>query len=178
MPAPAKVEQYNQLKKILGERGDFVVSTYSGLTVGQFGELRAQVRAKGARMRVVKNNIFRLLLKETAAYAPIADDMAKVLKGPVAISFASADLPAVSKAILEFAKKNDKVEVRGGCLDGQFLGKTEVEAVANLPSREELLSIIGRGLNAPATKIATGMKQIITSVARGINEVARKNAGQ
>ena len=60
-------------------------------------------------------------------------------------------------------------------MDGEFLEKKDVEAAANLPSREELLASIGRGLNTPATKIATGMNQIISSLARGIKAVGEKN---
>lgn len=60
-------------------------------------------------------------------------------------------------------------------MDGEFLDKKGVEAIAGLPGREELLTIIGRGLNTPATKIATGINQIMAGLARGIKAVAEKN---
>lgn len=175
MPAPTKVKQLNELKELLSERSNFVVTTYSGLTVDEISDLRGQIREKGARLKVVKNNLFQLALKEGEAYSKLGDSMASVLKGPVAVTFVDEDFPSVSKLLVDYAKKQDKVEIKSGCMDGEFLEKKDVEAVANLPSREELLAIIGRGLNTPATKIATGMNQIISSLARGIKAVGEKN---
>jgi large subunit ribosomal protein L10 len=60
-------------------------------------------------------------------------------------------------------------------MDGQYLKASEVKAIETLPSREELLTVIGRGLNTPATKIAVGMKEVIASLARGIKAVGEKN---
>lgn len=175
MPAPSKIKQLNEIKSMLDERGSFVVTTYSGLSVAEIGDLRGQVRAKGARFRVVKNNLFQLALKENAAYAEMNEQMAGVLKGPVAIAFIDEDFPVVSKLLMDYSKKQDKVQIKSGIMDGEFLQKKDVEAIASLPSREELLAIIGRGLNTPATKIATGINQILSGLARGIKAVGEKN---
>ncbi|MEQ9363760.1 MAG: 50S ribosomal protein L10 [Leptospirales bacterium] len=175
MPAPSKIKQLTEIKSMLDERADFVVTTYSGLSVDEISDLRGQVRARGARFRVVKNNLFQIALKENATYAELNAQMAEVLKGPVAITFISEDYPVVSKLLMDYAKKQDKVQIKSGVMDGEFLKKQEVEAIASLPSREELLAIIGRGLNTPATKIATGINQILAGLARGIKAVGEKN---
>lgn len=175
MPAPSKVKQLKEIKEMLSERGSFVVTSYSGLSVAEIGDLRGQIRAKGARFKVVKNSLFELALKDSDAYAALNDKMAAVLRGPVAITFISQDFPIVSKLLMDYSKKQEKVQIRSGCMDGEFLKKSDVEAIASLPSREELLAIIGRGLNTPATKIATGMNQIIAGLARGIKAVGEKN---
>ena len=175
MPAPSKIEELSKIKTILSERGSFVVTTYSGLSVAEISDLRGQVREKGARFKVIKNRLFKRALQEDEAYAGLADKLGDALKGPVAVTFIDEDFPVVSKLLVDYAKKQDKVQVKSGCMDGEYLQKSDVEAVANLPSREELLAIIGRGLNTPATKIATGMNQIIASLARGIRAVGEKN---
>lgn len=177
MAAPAKIEQVNELKAMLSERGNFVVTTYSGLSVEEITALRGQVRAKGARMKVVKNNLFRRVLQENPAYEAVVEGTVKILEGPIAVTFVSEDFPSVSKLLVDYAKKSEKVQVKAGCMEGEFLDKAGVDAVANLPSREELLAIIGRGLNTPATKIATGINQIMASLARGIRAVGEKNGG-
>lgn len=178
MPAPRKTELLDDIRATLKERSNFIVTTYSGLSVDKMTDLRKRVRGKNARMKVMKNNLFRIALKESPAHKDIADQVAKDLFGPVAVTFTDEkDFPAVSKVLVDYGKEADKVAIRVGSMDGKYLPKSEVQAIANLPSREELLTIIGRGLNAPATKIATGINQIIASLARGIKAVGEKNGG-
>ncbi|HMU82461.1 MAG TPA: 50S ribosomal protein L10 [Leptospiraceae bacterium] len=173
--SPENKESVTKLKEILSKHANFVVTTYSGLSVVDMGELRSAVREKDGRVKVVKNNLFRIALKESAVHASAADAISDKLKGPIAVTFAGADISAISKALVDFSKKNNKVEVITGFLEGKKLDKAEVQQIANLPSREQLLTIIGRGLNTPATKIAIGMKEVITSLARGIRAVGEKN---
>ncbi len=173
--SPENKESVAELKEILSKHANFVVTTYSGLNVVDMGELRTAVREKDGRVKVVKNNLFRIALKESAVHSAAAEDISALLKGPIAVSFAGEDISAVSKALVDFSKKNNKVDIITGCLEGKKLGKSDVQQIANLPSREQLLTIIGRGLNTPATKIAIGMKEVITSLARGIRAVGEKN---
>lgn len=176
MAAPYKLEQVDQLKKMLSERENFIMTTYSGLTVDEISALRSQIRAKDARFKVIKNNLFHLALKQTGSYDDgVVEASDKELKGPVAIAFAGNELPSVAKVLVEFAKKNDKVAIKAGCMEGRFLDGGEVKNIANLPTRDELLSIIGRGLNTPAQKIAIGMKEVIAGLARGVKQVGEKN---
>lgn len=164
-----------ELKEILGKYHNFVITTYSGMNVVEMGEMRTAVREKEGRVKVVKNNLFAIALKESSVHKDIADEIGSQLKGPIAVTFVGADMSATSKALVDFAKKVNKVEILQGCMDGKRLSKSEISAIASLPSREALLTIIGRGLNTPATKIAIGMKEIIASLGRGIRAVGEKN---
>lgn len=178
MPAvasPANKASVAELKEILSKHKDFVATTYSGLNVVEMGELRSAVREKQGRVKVIKNNLFRLALKESPVHKDAAEKIGEQLIGPVAVTFMDGDFSAASKAIVDFSKKINKVSIITGCMDGKCLDKTEVQAIANLPSREQLLTIIGRGLNTPATKIAIGMKEIMAGLARGIKAVGEKN---
>jgi len=173
MPAPVKIKQLDELKGILQEHGDFVVTTYSGLTVAQMIELRERVRETSGRLKVVKNNLFYRALQELQP--EVAEGIKDELHGPIAVTFVPADFPAVTKVLVEYAKKSEKVNIKSGAMDKAYLKKQDLENIATLPSKDELLGIIGRGLNAPATKIATGVNQIMASLARGIKQVGEKN---
>jgi large subunit ribosomal protein L10 len=121
--------------------------------------------------------LFHLALKESGEHSAIADEIRDDLRGPIAVTFTGEQFPEVAKALVAFAKKNDKVKIKAGVMDGEFLKDSDVAAIATLPSREDLLAIIGRGLNTPATKIATGINEIMASLARGIKAVGEKNGG-
>ncbi|MBI3394288.1 MAG: 50S ribosomal protein L10 [Spirochaetia bacterium] len=178
MGSPKKAEQLEQIKNLLKEKKNFVVSTYSGLTVEKMTDLRRRVRAKNGRLRVLKNNLVRKALAESDGHKDVLSQMDPDLFGPIAYTFVEdRDFPAVTKALLDYSKEADMVKVRSGSLEGRYLPTAEVKQIANLPSREEMLAIIGRGLNTPAQKIAVGMKEVITSIARAVKAVGEKNGG-
>jgi len=83
-------------------------------------------------------------------------------------------LPAIAKIIVEESKKEEKIQLKGGYFEGKFLDQVEVKNIAGLPTKEELLAIIARGLNTPAQKIAIGINEVIAKLARGIKAVAEK----
>ena len=175
MAAPKKHELLSELKGILKEKGNFVVTTYAGLTVEQISRIRREIRAGKGQMKVVKNNLFRLALKESPEHTGVLEGLDKELHGPLAVTFTAGDVPTVSKLLLNYSKEIELVKIKGGCMEGRFLGAAEMAEIALLPSREELLTIIGRGLNTPAQKIATGMNAIIAGLARGIKAIGEKN---
>ena len=177
MPSVKNQETLSELKTILAEKKNFVVTTYSGLTVEQITDLRGQVREQGSKFKVIKNNLFRIALKESGEHDGVLEKLDSQLKGPVAVAFTEENMPALSKVLVKYAKDSEPVDIKAGCMDGGFLSGADVKAIATLPSREEMLGIIGRGLNTPATQIASGVNQIMSSLARGIKAVAEKNGG-
>jgi len=177
MPSVRKKELLADLSGILKEKNNFILTRYSGLDVEQITGLRRVIRNNDGKMKVIKNNIFRLALKEAGDYEDVLPELDKIMEGPLAAVFSNGNFPALSKELVKSAKDLEPVEILAGCMDGKFLSKGQVMEIATLPSHEELLAIIGRGLKAPATKIAMGMNQIIASLARGINEVAKKSGG-
>ncbi len=125
-----------------------VVTHYSGLTVAEVTGLRNQVREAGADFKVTKNRLTRLALKGTEF-----ENITDLLTGPTGLAI-SADPVAAAKSAVEFAKSNDKLQVLGGCLNGEFLDVKQVKALASLPSLDELRGKIVGVLQAPAQKIA------------------------
>ena len=174
-----KTKKVSELQELLQTHSDFVIASCSGMGVPEQNELRSQVRKREGTLRVVKNNLFYVALKNSTAHAQFSstvEEIAKDLKGPVSVAFAGDDFSGISKALLEYAKSASGLSLKSGCLDGAYLNLNEVKELANLPSRQEMLAIIGRGLNTPATKIARGMKEVIAALARGIKAMGEKNA--
>lgn len=175
MPAPVNYKKVEELKGILEENENFLLSTYSGMSVTDMVDLRSEVRSKSGRVKVVKNRLFKRVLAESEKHKDALESLDGDLKGPVAVIFAGEEMPAVAKAIVEKAKTQQKIKLKAGYFDGKYISEEDVKTVANLPTREELLTIIGRGLNTPSTKIAMGMKQIMSKLARGVKAVGEKN---
>mgnify|MGYP001177809907 FL=1 len=136
-----------ELKSAFEESAIVLVSRQSGMTVTEAQNLRARMREAGAKHRVVKNRLVKI-----AAEGGEFDDIRDMLTGPTSISY-SDDPVGPAKALAEFAKDIDKIEILGGAMDGKVLSAAEVEQLAKLPSLDQLRAQIIGLLNAPASKI-------------------------
>ena len=143
-----KAELVASLNEVFADTPIVVVSHYSGLSVAEMTDLRAQMRAAGANFKVTKNRLTRLALDGTP-YQSIAD----LFTGPTAMAY-SSDPVAAAKVAVDFAKKNDKLVIQGGALGEQVLDVDGVKALATLPSLDELRAKIVGMVNTPATRIA------------------------
>lgn len=170
-----KIEAVAELKARLEKRPNFILASYSGLTVEEITELRAKLRKEKSEMKVVKNNLFLRALKESSAHKDHNIVFGDEYKGPIAAIFSEDSLPTIAKLCKDFIKEKQKMEIKCGYLDGSVLKAKDVEAIAGLPSKAELLSMVARGINAPATQIASGVNQVMASLARAIQAVAEKN---
>ena len=122
------------------------LADYRGLDVGQANDLRNKLREVGVEYRVVKNTLLRLAAKDTASAC-----LDGYLSGPTAIALVNEDPVAPAKALVEFAKKNSIFEIKAGMLDGKLLAVADIQALAELPSRDELLAKMLGSMSAPAT---------------------------
>ncbi len=146
-----------------------IITDFRGLTVGQMQTLRRELRAAGGQFKVAKNTLLRL-----AAEREDQADLATLLDGPSGIAFAEGDMVAVAKAVTDFAKRADALEVRGGLMNGQAIGADRVAALASLPSREELLAKMLGSMQAPATNLVS----VLNGVARSLAYVLQARADQ
>ncbi len=140
-----------------------VVARQSGLTVEEVTGLRRNMRAANAEFKVLKNTLAQIAVKGTKL-----EGLTEMLVGPTTLAY-SVDSIAAAKALVEFANKNDKIEVVGACLDGKVLKKAEVKALATLPSLDELRGKLIAIISAPATKLATLLQEPAARVARVIS---------
>lgn len=124
------------------------VAEYRGIEVGDLTKLRAQARQSGVYLRVLKNTLVRRAVADTA-FAGLADQMV----GPLIYGI-SADPVAAAKVLNDFAKSNDKLVIKAGCYAGNVLDKAGVQALASIPSREELLAKLLGVMQAPVSGFA------------------------
>ena len=150
-----KQELVNIATGKLQESASVVVVDYLGLTVAEVTELRKQLREAGVEMQVLKNSVI-----SRAAIAAGLEGMDDIFKGPTAVAFSSEDVVAPAKIIAEFAKTAAKLEIKGGVIEGKVSTKEEIEALAKLPNREGMLSMLLSVLQAPMSNFALAVKAV------------------
>ena len=143
-----KTELLNMLHEVFSNAESVVITEYLGLTVAEADELRNKVRDAGASLRVTKNRIARLAVKDTKF-----EGLADLFKGPVAMAYAN-DPIAACKACVEFATNNEKLVIVGGALSDKALTLDEIKELAAIPSMDELRAKLVGLLQAPAAKLA------------------------
>ncbi|OXS52765.1 50S ribosomal protein L10 [Cohnella sp. CIP 111063] len=150
----AKQQEVDAIAAKLRESSSTVIADYRGLNVAQVTLLRKQLREAGVEFQVLKNS----LVSRAAASAELSD-LDAVLTGPTAVAF-GADAVAPAKILSDFAKKNDALKIKGGIVDGVFYDAAQVKALADLPSREGLLSMLLSVLQAPVRNFALAVKAV------------------
>ncbi|MBL0941608.1 MAG: 50S ribosomal protein L10 [Alphaproteobacteria bacterium] len=148
------------LREDLQKSNLVVVTRQVGLTVGEVSDLRQKMRDSGATYKVVKNTLARLIVADTP-YATLTE----FLNGPTALAF-SQDPVAAAKIAVNFSETNEKLEVVGGSLGSQVLNKQAVQALAKLPSLDELRGKLIGVISAPASKIASVIQAPAAQLAR------------
>ncbi len=145
-----KVVLLEYVKELFENSPYAIFITYNGLSVQAAGELRDKVNAVGARCQVLKNSYLMLGLKEAGLEVP--EDFE--LTGDTAVIFGSENDPvAPAKVVKEFSKDHDVVTFKAGIVDGRFVDAADLAALADLPSREALLSILLGVMKAPGAKL-------------------------
>ena len=139
----------------------FIVLDYRGLKVGPITELRKRLNKAGAEMRVVKNSIFRLAVKE-AGVADLGDS----LTGQLAVVTGQRDVASAAKVVKTFSKEFEKPKVRFGYLKSQRLESTDIMALADLPSLDVLRARLLGVIMAPASRLASVLNAPGTQVVR------------
>ena len=148
MDRSQKAESVASLNAVFNEAGVVVVTRNLGMSVAQSTQLRLKIRDAGASFKVAKNRLTKLAIQDTN-YAGLDD----FFTGPTALA-TSTDPIAAAKAVVEFVKTNDKLEIVGGAMGTQVLTPEGVQALAALPSLNELRATLIGIVQAPATKIA------------------------
>ena len=171
MPAQSKIDMLEKVSASLeASKGLFVID-YRGLTVKESQELRRSLREVGAEMKVYKNNIVRIALEK--AEMPAIDEC---LKGTVACVFYENDPAAAAKAVKEAQKKLKKIEFRGAIVDGAVLDADQAVAIADLPSKEQLLGQIAGLISGFSRDIAVCVNGVASGLARSIQQVSEQKA--
>ncbi len=148
-PIVAEISEY------IKDAQSVVLVDYRGLTVEQDTELRKQLRAEGITYKVYKNTMMNFAFKGTDFEA-----LAPYLEGPSAIAISTTDATAPARVLAKFAKTADKLEIKGGVVEGIAYDAKGIANIASIPSREELLSKFLGSIQSPITNFARVMNQL------------------
>jgi large subunit ribosomal protein L10 len=165
-----KKTQAEELRTQLASVSTVILSTFQGITVEQDTKLRRSVEAAGGHYQVVKNT-----LAERAAQGTPAEGLLKNLKGTNSIAFTKTDPVALAKVLTKIAKDTPAYQFRAGVVEGRVISIQEINQLALLPSKEELISKVMFLLNAPAQRIATALAALPRNLAVVTSEAVKAN---
>jgi large subunit ribosomal protein L10 len=147
-----------------------IVAEYRGLQVGEMTALRAQARKSGVYLRVLKNTLVRRAVEGTP-FSGLANEMV----GPLVFGI-SSDPVSAAKVLSDFAKANDKFIIKAGAMPNQVMDVKGVQALAALPSRDELLAKLLGTMQAPIAKFVRTLNEVPTKFVRGLAAVRDQKA--
>ena len=150
-----KKEEVTKLANEMKESKLILLADYRGINVEDVTKLRTDVRNANAEYKVIKNNITRRALQEAGI-----EGLEDKLEGPTAVILGKEDYLEPAKAIYNFAKSNDFYKIKGGVIEGKVMTAEEIIAIAKLPSRETLLSMLAGALLANIQKFAVALDQV------------------
>ena len=171
MARPEKVAEVQAIAERIESAQSMVLADFSGLTVDQMTDFRRSCREKSVECRVVKNRLARIAADQSSM-----EGIKDFLTGPTAILFCVESQVDPAKLIVEFAKENQAMEIKGGFVDGAFLDTTQVVALSKIPSYEELLAKMMGSLNSPATGLVGTINGVAAALARVIDAAAKQKA--
>ncbi len=169
MPTKEKAESIAEFGGVLKGATAVYVSRNAGLTVEEVTELRKQLRAVGAVHRVIKNT-----LAARAATEAGIPGLGTYLTGPTAVTISKADIVAPARILTAFAKTHEKIKVVGGVVEGINSSPADVQAIAELPSKEQLVSKLLGALQSPATRMVRVLNGPATNLVRVLAAITDK----
>lgn len=165
-----KQQDLDKLKTELAKVSTVILTTFQGIKVEDDTKLRRAVQAAGGKYQVVKNT-----LAERAGAGTSAESLLKNLSGTNSISYTETDPVALAKALTKIAKDVPAFQFKSGVVQGRVVSIAEIQQLANLPSKEELISKIMFLLNAPAQRIATALNALPRNAAVVVSEAVKAN---
>lgn len=175
MPSKQVLEAKKIIVKELTEKisnsKTVVLVDYRGLTVEQDTELRVALRKAGVKYEVVKNTLTRFAMNNNGY-----SELDTYLNGPTAIAYSFEDVVAPAKIMCEFAKKFEHLQIKVGIVEGKIFAEKEIKALAELPSREELIAKVLAGFNAPISGFVNVLNGNLRGLVVALNGIAKKKA--
>ena len=168
---PGKISTVAEITEKLGQAQAVFVSEYRGLNVKQLAGIRNALRPVGAEHVVYKNTLARIAVHEAGV-----EGLEDILVGPTALTFVTGDVAGAAKALRDSSKTLPALVVKGGVLGGVPLSAEDVNALADLPSREELLARIAGAFQAPLVKTANLLSALPRKFAYGLQALIEKQA--
>lgn len=150
-----KIDEVKTLSEKFKKAKSIIAFDYQGLTVSDLTNLRKDLHKENCEITILKNNISKRASEELGY-----KDLAKELVGPKALAIAYEDEIIAAKALSNFSKQNDKIKIAAGVVAGQVVDKEMIAKLANIPPREQLLTILACGLIAPVRNVTIGLNML------------------
>jgi large subunit ribosomal protein L10 len=163
-----KQQIVEELKKLLGEAEMALVLDYQGLSIKEMSDLRTRLQASNGVCKVTKNTLMRRAIDGDSVWSSLGS----LLSGTNAFILVKGDIGGACKAVQSFQKETKKSETKGGLFEGKLLSQDEIKAIGELPSREELMAQIAGAINAVTTKVAVGVNEVPSGLARALKQHA------
>ena len=170
-PRAEKVAVVNEVREKLSSAGAAVLTEYRGLNVAAISQLRRQLREAGGEYKIYKNTLVRFAARDLGL------EIEELLTGPTAIAFVDGDAAAVAKALRDYARTNPALVLKGGILGTKSLSADEVRALAELPSRDVLLSQLAGAFAAPLQQFAGLLQALPRNMAYGLKALLDERGG-
>ena len=172
MKKETKALPVNPLRDELGKSQAVFVTDYMGLNVEKITRLRKSVKAAGGTYKVVKNTLLERASQDLPAHL-----LEGSFAGPTAVAMAFKDPVAIAKILVDFAKENEKLEIQTGVLGRQIMSAEDVQALAKMPGREQLLAQMLGSLNAPATNFVGVMAAMLRQLLYVLSAIEKQKEG-
>jgi len=163
-----KQQIVQELKELLGQAEMAVVLDYQGLSIKEMSDLRSRLLASNGVCKVTKNTLMRRAIDGDSAWA----NLDPLLTGTNAFVLVKGDVGGAVKALQSFQKDTKKSELKGGLFEGRLLSQDDIKAIGDLPSKEVLMAQIAGAINAVATQLAVGIKEVPSGLARALKQHA------
>lgn len=160
-----------EIKEKLEQSSAVILTDYRGLNVSQVTKMRAELRQAGVEFKVLKNTLTSLAANEVGM-----SELDQYLEGPTALAFSVDDPVAPAKILVKYAKEFKKLEIKGGVLEGKVVDMEAVKALADLPSREELLAQVLRGMQSPMAGFAGALSGLMRNFVYVLDAVRQQKA--
>lgn len=170
-PRPDKVETVSELEQVIAGSSGAILTHYRGLTVAEISQLRGKLRPTGGQYHVVKNTLYRRALGDR-----VTPELDELLAGPTAVAFATTDVVATTKALLDFFRdlRRPDILVKGGFVDGRVFNPDQVTALSKIPPKQVVLGQALGTIQAPLTNFAGTLNGILGEFARTLQALADK----
>jgi large subunit ribosomal protein L10 len=165
-----KTTLIESMHKSFADNGSVIVMSFKGVNVPDITDLRQKIRDAEGGYEVVKNTLAIL-----AAEGTPVDSVKDQFTGPTAVAYTCGDPVSLAKVLKDFVKTHPGMEFKAAILEGRPIDQSQVESLAEMPSREELLSKVLFLLNAPLTRFASALKSPMRNLAVVLSELAKKN---
>jgi len=167
-----KSEIISEIRKLIDNASAVYLTNYSGIPVSEITTLRNELRKEGVTYKVIKNTLFERALKESGKYEKFGD----YLTGMTGFAFASGNPVAPAKVIKKYFDTSKKFELKACYIESQFFDGSKLSELATLPSKEEIIAGILRGLNSPAQGIVGAINAVVRDLVNVVDQISKREA--